>query len=83
MRDVPAGWERRNSGLLVPTRDKQPRRLRSLCGSIFVLLLVVGQIAGLVSTVSRAALDIDKVAHVLISDAWSWVAHRDAGPQRR
>jgi hypothetical protein len=69
MNELPAGWVQRRSGVFVPVHSQKARRVATVGRGILVGLLLAAPIASRISTVVRAALEVDEVFHVLLPPA--------------
>jgi hypothetical protein len=67
MENVPEGWLKRRSGLVVPRSDGRGRRLPSVGRLVIAAVLLASPVAHGVSDVLRAAVDVVTVLRLVLS----------------
>ena len=69
MKNVPTGWSRRRSGILVPGQRNPARRVASVGGLLLAAVMLAPPVANGVSALAHAVVDVaDAVAVVLSGD---------------
>lgn len=67
MENLPPGWYKRRSGILLPRRRSRTRRAVSVGGVLLAIVMLAPSVAGGVSAMARAVVDVAQAAATIFS----------------